>query len=226
MARPAGRCFQAAERRRMPATGAKRWAASRRRGGDALPEIAYHSTHRGLAILGDGHATARTSRRSCRGVFRNRFYPQILLKSLFPRHLHAPSAAGRIPPSDGDARGKSVWAGGLLEDQHVQGLVRNKLLQPRVLLLELLKLLGHLRIHPAELRPPREYVCWLIPSRRQDQARSHPSQGPHQPAEAGPRSALHCVASSSENPFQLLSRHEDSLTRPGSGFGEGVTPAR
>ncbi|MFM7521258.1 MAG: hypothetical protein ACKO9B_12400, partial [Planctomycetota bacterium] len=49
---------------------------------DALPEIAYHSTHRGLAILGDGHATARTSRRSCRGVFRNRFYPQILLRRL------------------------------------------------------------------------------------------------------------------------------------------------
>ena len=83
MARPAGRCFQAAERRRMLAAAAERLAASRRRGGDAPPEIAHASMHPGLAILGDGHATARTSRRSCRGVFRNRFYPQILLKRLF-----------------------------------------------------------------------------------------------------------------------------------------------
>ena len=95
-------------------------------------------------------------------------------RPFFPRPFPAPRSAGRIPPSDGDARGKSVdlrhagvWAGGLLEDQHVQGLVRHQLLQPRVLLLELLKLLGHLRVHAPELRPPREYVCWLTPSRRQ-----------------------------------------------------------
>ena len=57
--------------------------------------------------------------------------------------------------SGGDARGMSVdlrnasaWAGGLLEDQHVQGLVRHKSHQPRVLRLELEKLLGHLRPSP------------------------------------------------------------------------------
>ena len=102
-------------------------------------------------------------------------------RPFFPRPFPAPRSAGRIPPSDGDARGTSVelrhasvWAGGLLEDQHVQGLVRHQLLQPRVLLLELLKLLGHLRLHPAATtasrRCPvrqRSYVCWLIPSRRQ-----------------------------------------------------------
>ena len=35
--------------------------------------------------------------------------------------------------------------------------------------------------------------------------------------------ALYCVASSSENPFQPRQGHEDSLTRPGSRFGEGVS---
>ena len=55
------------------------------------------------------------------------------------------------------------------------------------------------------------------------QARSRPSQAPRQPAEASPRSALHCVASSSEQPFQFRSEHEDSHTRTASGFGEGVT---
>jgi hypothetical protein len=54
------------------------------------------------------------------------------------------------------------------------------------------------------------------------QARSNPSQGPRQPAEASPQSALHCVVSSSENPFQPHPGHENSLTRPGSRFGEGV----
>ena len=63
MDRPAERRFQAAERRRMPAAAAKRRAASGRRGGDALPKIAYASMHRGittpqmttrlLAALGD-----------------------------------------------------------------------------------------------------------------------------------------------------------------------------
>jgi len=56
-------------------------------------------------------------------------------------------------------------------------------------------------------------------------ARSCPSQGPRQPAGASPQSALHCVASSSENPFQPRKGHEDSLTRPGSRFGEGVSKA-
>ena len=41
--------------------------------------------------------------------------------------------------------------------------------------------------------------------------------------ETSPRSALHCVASSSENPFQPRQGHKDSLTRPGSRFGEGLT---
>jgi hypothetical protein len=40
-----------------------------------------------------------------------------------------------------------------------------------------------------------------------------PSQDPHQPAEAGPQSRLYRVASSSENSFQPLSGHQDSLTR-------------
>ena len=71
-----------------------------------------------------------------------------------PRPAPAPRSAGQIPPSDADARGISVWAGGLLEDQHVQSLIRYQPLQPRVLLLELLKLLRHLRIHATELRSP------------------------------------------------------------------------
>jgi len=82
-------------------------------------------------------------------------------RPFFPRPFHAPRSAGRIPQSDGDARGKSVylryasmWAGGLLEDQHVQGLVRHQLLQPGVLLQAFLKLLGHPWIHPAELGSP------------------------------------------------------------------------
>jgi len=54
-------------------------------------------------------------------------------------------------------------------------------------------------------------------------ARSAASQGPIQPADAGPQSALHCVASSSEKPFKPHKGHKDSLTRTGSGFGEGVT---
>ena len=71
-----------------------------------------------------------------------------------PRPAPAPRPAGQIPPSDADARGISVWAGGLLEDQHVQSLIRYQPLQPRVLLLELLKLLRHRRIHATELRSP------------------------------------------------------------------------
>ncbi len=74
-------------------------------------------------------------------------------RPFFPRPFPAPRSAGRIPPSDGDARGTSVelrhasvWAGCLLEDQHVQGPVRHQLLQPRVLLLELRKLLGKRRV--------------------------------------------------------------------------------
>jgi hypothetical protein len=43
-----------------------------------------------------------------------------------------------------------------------------------------------------------------------------------QPAAASPRSALHGVASLSENPFQPDPGHEDCLTPPGSGFGAGV----
>ena len=81
-------------------------------------------------------------------------------RPFFPRSFRAPRTAGRIPPFGGDARGTSVWAGRLLEDQHVQRLIRNQLLQPRVLLLELLKLLGHLRIHAAVFRPPA-VVCLL-----------------------------------------------------------------
>jgi len=58
----------------------------------------------------------------------------------------------------------------------------------------------------------------IVPDRRMPR----PSQGLHQPVEAGSRSALRCVASSSESPFKPQAGHEDSLTRPGSEFGEGV----
>jgi hypothetical protein len=109
MARPAGRCFQAAERRRTPAAAAKRLAASGRRGGYDLPEIARHSTHRGLAMLGDGHATARTSRRSCRGIFKTRSYPQILLKTLF---CTATESSGDVRPSGAIPNGRVVATGG------------------------------------------------------------------------------------------------------------------
>jgi hypothetical protein len=39
-------------------------------------------------------------------------------------------------------------------------------------------------------------------------------------------SSLQCVAPSSENPFHHLHGHKDSLKRPGSGFGEGVSMSR
>jgi hypothetical protein len=71
------------------------------------------------------------------------------------RRIVMPRTAGRIPPSGGDARGTLVWAGGLLEDQHVQSPVGHQLLQPRVLLLNLLKLLRHLRIHPTATNASR-----------------------------------------------------------------------
>jgi hypothetical protein len=101
-----------------------------------------------------------------------------------------------------------------------------------------------LYIHPLALAPGnlRRFRCFAIfgsmppyfvrqgstsagtyPAVGRRRARSRPSLGPRQPAEASPRSALHCVASSSENPFQPQLGHEDSLTRPGSGFGEGVS---
>ena len=47
------------------------------------------------------------------------------------------------------------------------------------------------------------------------------------PFEQAPsRLALYCVGSSSENPFQPHKGHEDSLTRHGSRFGEGVSTNR
>ena len=84
MPRPAGRGFQAVERRRMRAAAAKRRAASGRRCGDTWPEIAHDSMHRGLAILGDADTAARPSRKSGRGAFRTPSYPQLLLKSHMP----------------------------------------------------------------------------------------------------------------------------------------------
>ena len=51
-------------------------------------------------------------------------------------------------------------------------------------------------------------------------APSSPSQGPRQPVEAGPRSELHCVASSTVISFHPQARHENSLTRLGSRFGK------
>ena len=45
--------------------------------------------------------------------------------------------------------------------------------------------------------------------------------GPHQPSEANPRSALPCVASSSENPFLTQPAHEESLTQSRHRFGAG-----
>ena len=69
----------------MSAAAAKRRAASDRRGPDASLRLAHDSTHRGLTTLRDHHATARTSRRPGRGVFRPRSYPQILLKTHFSK---------------------------------------------------------------------------------------------------------------------------------------------
>jgi hypothetical protein len=82
MVRPSGRCFQAAECRRMPAAAAKQRAASGRRGSDALPKIGCDSTRRAIATLGDNDSAVQTSWRSGRGLFRTRSYPQILLKTL------------------------------------------------------------------------------------------------------------------------------------------------
>jgi len=82
MARPAGRCFQAAERRRMPAAAAKQRTASGRREGHTLPEIGCDSTRRGIAALGDDTVAAQISLGAGRGVFSLRFHPQILLKTL------------------------------------------------------------------------------------------------------------------------------------------------
>ena len=52
-------------------------------------------------------------------------------------------------------------------------------------------------------------------------ARSHPSQGPRQPAGARPRSALHCFASSSETLSSPTRGIEDFLTRHGARFWGG-----
>jgi len=49
-----------------------------------------------------------------------------------------------------------------------------------------------------------------------------PFPGPRQPAEAGPRSALHSVAFSSDQPFQTRTAHKVSPKRPGSGIGAGA----
>jgi len=49
-----------------------------------------------------------------------------------------------------------------------------------------------------------------------------PYQSPRQPVEASQQSALHCVVSSSKNPFKPHTEHEDSFLTTGSGFGEGV----
>ncbi len=47
-----------------------------------------------------------------------------------------------------------MWAGCLLQNQHVQSLLRHKLLEPIVLLLEFLNLFGHLRVHLPVLGSP------------------------------------------------------------------------
>src|SRR4051812_14180965 len=66
----------------------------------------------------------------------------------------APSDYGPLRWSDVVARGSPVWAGGLPQNLIIQRLVRDQPFQPRVLLLQLLQLTRHLRIHPAVLRPP------------------------------------------------------------------------
>jgi hypothetical protein len=73
-----------------------------------------------------------------------------------------------------------------------------------------------------DLLMPQGPPAGWYPAVGRRRARSHPSQGPRQPAEADPRSAPHCGASSSENPLQPHSGHEDSLTRPVPGFGKGA----
>jgi hypothetical protein len=76
-----------------------------------------------------------------------------------------------------------------------------------------------------EVREPVQKIKWreLDDAVGTHRARPHPFQGLRQPAEASQRSALYCVASSSENPFKPHPGDKDSLTRHGSGFGEGVS---
>lgn len=55
----------------------------------------------------------------------------------------APNDDGLPGPCDDDVRGLPVSLRGFLENLHVQGLLGNHLLQPGILLLESLQLLGH-----------------------------------------------------------------------------------
>ena len=67
--------------------------------------------------------------------------------------------ARRIP-CVGDVQGLPVSLGGLLEDLHIESLLGNHLLQPCVLFLQSLELLGHLRLHATLLLPPAIIVLF------------------------------------------------------------------
>src|SRR5204862_5726563 len=73
----------------------------------------------------------------------------------------APSDHGLPRWSAFVARGSPVWAGCLPQDLIIQRLVRHQALEPRILLLQLLQLTGHLGIHAPVLRSPA--IIRLLP---------------------------------------------------------------
>jgi hypothetical protein len=110
-------------------------------------------------------------------------------------------------------------------DPHIQSLMRHQLLQPRVLLLEFLKLLGHLRIHPAVLRSPAvlRLLADTQPSADIGHACTLPKVNVSLPKHTHD---LLCTATllhqrTLSSPTKGL---EDSLKRPGAGFEEEDSP--
>gem|GEM_PF-4355288 len=75
---------------------------------ERLHDLSHHTEQLTVAVNLPGTVTLRAS-----------VLAEHSTDPFFPRPFPAPRSAGRIPPSGGDARGKSVWAGCLLEDQHV-----------------------------------------------------------------------------------------------------------
>lgn len=147
------------------------------------------------------------------------FVRDLVVPQAPPDRFHRPTAT---------RRGSSVWAGCFLQAQHVDGLVCHGPLEPRVLLLEFVKLLGQLRIDAAVTT-----ASWRCrarggstpagksPAGGRHPEPSHPFRGPRQPLEACRRFALRCITSSFENPFHPQAGLGDAHTRVGPGSGEG-----
>ena len=71
-----------------------------------------------------------------------------------PRLFLAPNGYARRIPCVGDVQGLPVSLGSLLENLHIESLLGDHLLQPCVLFLQSLQLLGHLRLHATVLLSP------------------------------------------------------------------------